>query len=273
MVFNGWAKPLRSFIIRPSPHKTSNVIPSAQTMETIVTISRYLPIFSTIISACFAWVIFARYRRKPEAYQLLWWGIGVVTYGAGTLIESWNTLFGWSAPLFKAWYIAGALLGGAPLAIGSIYLLHGKRVGHIAVTVLVLVVGITSVFVILSPIRYELVDPHLLSSKVLAWQGIRRVSPFLNTAAFLFLVGGAAYSAVRFFKDPAARNVSIGNIFIALGALLPGIGGMGSRMGHTELLYIGEFIGVILIWVGYNYCLRPLPATPASTKVGAVVEV
>lgn len=255
-------------MIRPSPHETSNAAQSAQTMESIVTISRFLPILSTLISACFAWVIFARYRRKPEAYQLLWWGIGVVTYGAGTLIESWNTLFGWSAPLFKAWYIAGALLGGAPLAIGSIYLLHGKRLGHIAVAVLVLVVGITSVFVILSPIRYELVDPHLLSSKVLGWQGIRRVSPFLNTAAFLFLVGGAAYSAVRFFKDPAARNVSVGNIFIALGALLPGIGGMGSRMGHTELLYIGEFIGVILIWIGYNYCLRPLPVT----NVGAVVE-
>ena len=226
----------------------------------LINVSRYLPILSTIISACFAWVILARYRLKPEAHHLLWWGLGVITYGAGTLIESWNTLFGWSAPLFKAWYIAGALLGGAPLAIGSIYLLHGKRLGHTAVIVLLLVVGITSVFVILSPIRYELVDPHLLNSKVLGWQGIRRVSPFINSAAFLFLVGGAAYSAVRFFKHVESRHVSIGNIFIAIGALLPGIGGIGSRMGHTEWLYLGEFVGVILIWIGYKRCLRPLPS-------------
>src|SRR5438552_15847625 len=129
-------------------------------MESILTISRYLPILTTLISACFAWAIFARYRRKPDAYQLLWWGIGMVTYGVGTLIESWNTLVGWSAPLFKAWYIAGALLGGAPLAIGTLYLLWGKRAGHIAVTLLCLTVGITSVFVILSPIKMELVDPH-----------------------------------------------------------------------------------------------------------------
>lgn len=227
-------------------------------MNFLVGISRYLPILSTIISASFAWAILARYLRKPEAYQLLWWGLGIVTYGAGTLIEAWNTLFGWSVPLFKAWYIAGALLGGAPLAIGSIYLLHGKRLGHIAVVCLCLAVGITSIFVILSPIRYELVDPHLLNSKVLGWQAIRRVSPFINTTAFLFLVGGATYSAVRFFKHPESRHVSIGNIFIAIGALLPGIGGIGSRMGHTELLYIGEFIGVILIWIGYKMCLRPL---------------
>jgi len=238
-------------------------------METLVSISRYLPILSTVISAFFAWAILARYRRKPDAYHLLWWGIGVVTYGAGTLIESWNTLFGWSAPLFKAWYIAGALLGGAPLAIGTIYLLLGKRAGHPAVVILLLTVGITSVFVILSPIRYELVDPHLLSSKVLGWQAIRRVSPFLNSAAFLFLVGGAASSAVRFFSDPVSRHVSIGNILIAIGALLPGVGGIGSRMGHTELLYIGEFVGVILIWLGYKTCQKPFPAT----KVGAVTEV
>lgn len=240
-------------------------------MESLLTISRYLPILSTIISAGFAWAIFARYRRKPDAYHLLWWGIGIVTYGAGTLIESVNTLAGWSVPLFKAWYIAGALLGGAPLAIGTIYLLWSNRAGHVAVVLLCLTVGITSIFVILSPIKMELVDPHLLSSRVLGWQAIRRVSPFINSAAFLFLVGGAVYSAIRFFKHPASRHVSVGNIFIAVGALLPGVGGVGSRMGHTELLYIGEFIGVILIWFGYKTCQQPLPAT--STKVGAVTEV
>jgi hypothetical protein len=41
-------------------------------------------------------------------------------------------------------------------------------------------------------------------------------------------------------------------------ALLPGIGGMGSRLGRMELHLIGEFIGVILIWIGCKYCQRPL---------------
>jgi hypothetical protein len=237
-------------------------------MPAIVEISRYLPILSTIISAAFAYVIFTRYRQKTQAYHLLWWGIGIVAYGAGTLIESINTLLGWHAALFKAWYIAGALLGGAPLALGTVYLLWGKRAGQVGVVLLVTVVSVTSVFVILSPIRLELVDPQLLSSKVLAWQEIRRVSPFINVTAFLALVGGALYSAIRFFGDPVSRHVSIGNIFIAIGALLPGIGGMGSRMGHTELLYIGEFVGVILIWLGYKFCQKPL----TSAKTGRLRE-
>jgi len=237
-------------------------------MPQLITISRYLPILSTIISAAFAWAILARYRLKPQSYQLLWWGIGIITYGAGTLIESLVTLLGWQVVLFKAWYIAGALLGGAPLAIGTIYLLLGNRVGHIAVVLLITTVVLTSVFVILSPVRMELVDPTMLSSKVLVWQSIRRVSPFINGLAALFLIGGAIYSAIRFFSHPESRHVSIGNVFIAAGALLPGIGGMGSRMGHTELLYIGEFIGLILIWIGYKYCQKPafVPALEAGME-------
>jgi hypothetical protein len=235
-------------------------------MPRLVEISLYLPILSTIISAAFAWAILGRYRLKRQSYHLLWWGIGIGTYGMGTLIESLVTLFGWQSALFKAWYIAGALLGGAPLAVGTIYLLFDRRAGHIAVVLLLAAVSVTSIFVILSPVRMDLVDPKMLSGKALAWQSIRRVSPFINSLAALFLVGGAIYSSIRFFSSPESRRVSTGNIFIAIGALLPGIGGMGSRMGHTELLYIAEFIGVILIWVGYKYCQQPLDAT----NLGAV---
>jgi hypothetical protein len=62
----------------------------------LVELSRYLPVLTTVISAAFAWVILSRYRIRRRAYHLLWWGIGIGIYGAGTLIESVVTLFGWS---------------------------------------------------------------------------------------------------------------------------------------------------------------------------------
>jgi hypothetical protein len=34
----------------------------------------------------------------------------------GTLTESLTTLLGWQEPIFRAWYVSGALLGAAPLA-------------------------------------------------------------------------------------------------------------------------------------------------------------
>ena len=224
----------------------------------LIYFTHYIPILTTIISAYFAYIILSRYMEKKEAYYLLWWGLGVITYGAGTCVESINTLFGWSVLNFKMWYILGALLGGAPLAIGSVYLLLGKKVGHISVILLLLTVSITSVFVFLSPINVSLVEPTILNSKVLEWQSIRRVSPFINGLAGIFLIGGAIYSAFNYRKVAELRNRYIGNIYIAIGAILPGIGGGFSRAGFTEALYIGEFVGILCIWYGYVYCRRPV---------------
>ena len=53
------------------------------------------------------------------------------------------------------------------------------------------------------------------------------------------------------FDAEIAHDRFIGNVFIAVGAILPGIGGVASRAGYTEVLYIGEFIGIMLIWTGY----------------------
>ena len=89
------------------------------------------------------------------------------------------------------------------------------------------------------------------------WQQVRLFSPFINTYAFIFLVGGAVLSAWRFRSHAALKHRFIGNVFIAVGALLPGIGGMATRMGHTEVLYVMELIGLMLIWAGYRYNVSP----------------
>src|SRR6188474_3115511 len=79
----------------------------------------YLPIVTTLLATSFAVAIGRRYRQHPDRLHLLWWTIGVAAYGAGTLTESLTTLVGWHEPIFKLWYITGALMGGAPLAQGT----------------------------------------------------------------------------------------------------------------------------------------------------------
>ncbi len=241
-------------------------------MNVLLQYSHYLPILSTFISAFFATTILTRYFSKRQSLHLLWWGLGVGVYGAGTLVEALTTIFGWHVVFFKAWYITGALLGGAPLALGTVYLLMGRKAGNVAATVLICVVAVTSVFVILSPVNYALVDPKVPNGKVFVWQSVRLVSPFINSFAAIFLIGGAFYSAGVYFKKSETRNRFVGNLLIAAGAILPGIGGFLSREGHTEALYVGEFVGIILIWLGYRYCQRPVAvqlegqSTPLQAK-------
>lgn len=199
----------------------------------------------------FSFILFKHYQKKKEATYILWWLIGVLTYGAGTFTESFNTLNGWTETNFRWWYITGALLGGAPLAQGSVYLLLNKKAANILSIVLITAVVVASIFVLLSPINYEAVEPERMSGRVFVWQWVRAFSPFINIYAVAFLVGGALVSAVKYFKKTGTSARFWGNLLIAIGAILPGIGGSFTRLGYVEVLYVTEFMGLSIIMVAY----------------------
>src|SRR5437867_959151 len=216
-----------------------------------MTLVYWIPFATTIVALAFATIVLRRYAEKRGTH-LLWWGVGLVIYGIGTFTESMTTLFGWNEWIFRAWYISGALCGGAPLAQGTVYLMMRRRMANVLAVLLVSAIVIAGLFVILSPINYAAVEPHRLSGRVLGWHAVRLVSPFINTYAAVFLIGGAIVSALRYRSQPDKRHKYVGNILIAVGALLPGIGGTFTRFGHVEVLYVTEFIGLILIFLGYR---------------------
>lgn len=226
---------------------------------TSASLVHYVPIVTTILAVPFALEIFSRYRAHPERLHLLWWALGIATYGVGTFTEATTTLVGWNEPTFRAWYISGALLGGAPLAQGTVYLLLGRRTAHVLTTILILYVVVASVFVVLSPIDYSQVEAHRLTGRVFEWQWVRAFSPIVNLYAVVFLIGGAILSALRYSADPATRHRVYANVLIAAGAILPGIGGTATRMGYVEVLYVTELVGLLLTWMGYRMSVRPVP--------------
>ena len=224
----------------------------------------YVPIVTTILAAIFSARVFRRYRGHPERLHLWWWAFGIAVYGVGTFTEAATTLIGWNEPTFRAWYISGALLGGAPLAQGTVYLLLSRRTAHVLTAILVSFVVIASVAVILSPIDYSQVEAHRLTGRVFAWQWVRGFSPFVNMYAVVFLIGGAILSALRYTANPATRHRVIANALIAVGAILPGIGGTATRMGYTEVLYVTELAGLLLTWMGYRMSVRPVAIAAAA---------
>ena len=87
-------------------------------MDSLLQITHYIPILSTIISFAFAAVLYRHWQKRKTADYLLWWCIGVFMFGVGTLTEAATALLpgGWNDFILKSWYITGALMGGAPLA-------------------------------------------------------------------------------------------------------------------------------------------------------------
>jgi len=229
----------------------------------------FIPIATSVFSIWFGLLLVRRYRARGGMHHL-WWAIGAFAYAAGTITESLTTLTGWHEPVFRAWYISGALFGGFPLAQGTVYLLLSRRKAN-RLTALVLSVAIVAAAcVLLSPVDLSLVEVHRLSGRVLEWSWVRAFSPFINLYAVVFLVGGAVYSALKYRKAPDMTHRVIGNWCIAAGALLPGIGGSFTRFGHVEVLYVTELAGILLIYLGYRFNVGGAPKRAAATAVHPV---
>jgi hypothetical protein len=224
-------------------------------MSVLHSLVLHLPIASTLVASAFAVELLRRYRHKGGPH-LLWWGIGMTTYGLGTFTESFTTLFGWDPLVFRAWYVAGAFLGGYPLAQGSIYLLMNRRFADRSAALVSTLIALGALLVFLTPLDPALAEAHRLSGRVIVWREIRLISPLINLYSVAFLVGGAALSALRFRRAPELRDRFVGNVAIAGGGLLPGIGGSFTRFGFVEVLYVTELMGLLLIYSGYRFCVR-----------------
>lgn len=215
----------------------------------------YIPIATTLLSAIFFAILLRHYLKYGKKPYVAWWAAGVFTYGLGTLLEATITLHGNTILLTKLWYVFGAIFGGYPLAQGSAYLHLSRRAANISSAITVPFIIFASVMVFISPADATKMLEFKPSGSVLEWQWVRLLTPFINLYAVFFLIGGAIYSSVKYFKSKQLLNRAKGNALIAFGAILPGIGGTLAKAGYVEALYIGEFLGIIFIYMGYKMCI------------------
>jgi len=235
----------------------------------------YIPILSTIITFFFAVAVFSRFRVRHGAHLLLW-SIGLVLYGIGTLTEV-IMLFTFNAIALKLWYLSGAMLTAAWLGQGTINLLVRRR--GIAPTlniILIIVSLLAAVLVLAAPIspaagNYNPAQPLSAQYKdILTRSGIVvLLTILLNTYGTLTLVGGAIYSAYIFWRKKVLFNRMVGNILIAVGAILPAIGGSFIQMGLPDFLYLSEFLGAILMYNGFLQATVTVPVKTTSTATTA----
>ncbi|MFI5269073.1 MAG: hypothetical protein ACHQ7M_16990, partial [Chloroflexota bacterium] len=95
------------------------------------TLNVALPLGSSVLSFAFAAMVFDQWWQRRKAFQLVW-AIGLLWYGISAGCEFIGGAFGWSQPLYRAWYLIGAFFVAAYLGAGTIYLLSKTRFGYFA---------------------------------------------------------------------------------------------------------------------------------------------
>jgi hypothetical protein len=221
-----------------------------------------LPFASCMVSFIFAFFVFKRYRSRRGPHLLLW-GIGMIFYGIGGFCEAYNAVLGWNPFIFRLWYLFGAMLVAAWLGQGTVYLLARARWANALMIILILgsLYGAYRVFSAqLDPTQMtaSLHTGSEMSGQAIITPGVRLLTPIFNLYGTVTLVGGALYSAWIFWRKRILLHRVIGNVLIASGALLPAFGGAFSRFGIGGALYISEFLGAVLMFIGFMRAVTPM---------------
>ena len=207
-----------------------------------------IPLVSSIISLIFALTILDQFFARRKTYQLIW-AIGLFMFFISTGSEFWTQAWGLNETVYRLWYLFGAIFVAAYLGMGTLYFLAPRRTARI-ILVILLVASLYAAFRVFTA-SIDLSTIQYLSGEAMP-RGIRLMTPFFNTFGTIALVGGAIYSAWVFWRRRFMPHRVISNVLIAVGAILPAVGGTSMRLGGAlQLFYLLELLGVIIIFIGF----------------------
>jgi hypothetical protein len=109
-----------------------------------------LPLASSSLSFVFAAFLLDQWLERRKPYQLIW-AVGMLWYALSAGTEFIGGAVGWSEPLYRAWYLIGAVWVAGWLGLGTVYLLARTRFGY-AFGASLLLAGL---FTFLSEAKYD----------------------------------------------------------------------------------------------------------------------
>jgi hypothetical protein len=224
-----------------------------------------LSLAATAISLIFAAVVYRQYINRLRPYQLVW-SLALLIFGVGAFCQFIAESHGWSEPIYRIWYYAGAMLAAAYFGQGTIYLIAPRGLAHGSMAVLIALSLEGLGLALTVPVDMS----KALQHGAVTGNGFPLFMLFflipLNVYGTIALVGGALWSVVKLWPNPTTRRRAAGTLLIAVGGLVEALGGTANRMGIPGLLYVTEMVGVAIIFLGYLQTVAQPGSTSASAR-------
>jgi cbb3-type cytochrome oxidase subunit 1 len=231
-----------------------------------------LPVAASLLAMLFTVLLLRSFRRRPAGQKLLWAG-GFVLFAIATASQAFAQGSGWSAGLFRSYYLCGGVLTVAWLGAGSAWLQLSPRrrdalAGGLVVATLAAAAAVALAPVDAGALAHAPAGGPPANSALGGHAFIWAIA--LNTFGTVFLVGGALYSIAR-------RRRVRANLWIGGGALVLALATSMTRAGEYSFVYAGELVGIALMFAGFNLTgAKPkqaaaAPPAPAAPSRGAMV--
>lgn len=231
---------------------------------------------AALVALVFCFSITERWlvRRRPHE---LAWAVAMGLFVAGALSVAWGVGVGWDPLSFRLYYLFGAVLNVAWLALGQLLISSpGARWGSRARSWLVAASAFASGIVLATPIRAPIEPDQLPRGDVVFGPVPRILAAVGSGGGALIVFAGTAMSTVALVRA-RGRGVSgaggraVGTAFIAVGTLVLGRSGGFAERGRLEGFSITLVLGISILFTGYLVATRRSgpPPQPATTEKAA----
>lgn len=184
-----------------------------------------------------------------SARHLLAWTVALAWFAVAAFALAFGAAHGWSDVSFRVFYLFGAILNVPFLALGTVYLLGGKRKGDVAAVVVVVVCAFATGVVTVAPLKAPIPPDRLVQGSEVFGPLPRVLAAVCSAVPALVIFAGAVWSAVRFRRD---RRRVWSNVLIALGTLvLSSSGVLNSVLGEMDAFAVTLTAGVTILFAGF----------------------
>jgi hypothetical protein len=225
-----------------------------------------LAFIATAVATVFAQATAVRWSRTRAPHQAAW-TVALALFALASAAFATGSSTGWDEGTFRVFYLLGAILNVPWLALGTVYLLAGRRAGNISRAVLVFFSGLATGVMLATPIHGTIEGDALPIGKEHLDALPRALAGIGSGLGAVVLIGGAIWSAVRFarMRTPGSGRLASGNALIALGTLVLSSGGLiQGTVGHDEAFAISLAAGISVVYTGFLVASGVRPRVLAS---------
>jgi hypothetical protein len=222
-----------------------------------------LAVAATLVAVGFALSTLDRWLRRRRPHDLAW-SVSLALFAVGAGAQWWAETAGWSLATFRLFYLAGAVLNVPWLALGTVYLLAGRRIGDRVRWWLVLFSGFSAGVVLFAPTRAAVAGKELPTGKDVFGIAPRVLAATSSGIAAIVSIAGALWSGDRLARrrEPAVSGVRrsasspgqlvVGNLLIAAGTLvLSASGTLAGRLGKDRAFSVTLLVGIVVLFAGF----------------------
>jgi hypothetical protein len=217
-----------------------------------------LAVGAALVGLAFALATFERWLDRRRRHELAW-TVALAMFAVAATALAAGEAVGWTGPVFRVYFLFGAIVNVPFLALGTVYLLGGTRQrGDRWAAAVCLFAAFAAGTLAAAPFTHALPRHELARGSEVFGPFPRILAAVASGVGALVVFGGAAWSAWRYRRGPLLWA----NVLIALGTLVLANSGLLNSVADEVTGFVATLTaGITLLFAGF--LVASVAATPS----------